>query len=88
MWYNFNLKFFINGYKYWYKFFNKQAYLDYKNANRTESTVRIFKSRYEDQINQIQKKIQNQNKLTFLHSGHIGDIINILPIGVSYLVDD
>jgi len=66
--------------KYWYKFFNKQAYLDYKNANRTESTVRIFKSRYEDQINQIQKKIQNQNKLTFLHSGHIGDIINILPV--------
>ena len=66
--------------KYWYKFFNKQAYLDYKNANRTESTVRIFKSRYEDQINQIQKKIQNQNKLAFLHSGHIGDIINILPV--------
>tara|TARA_B100000575_G_C23076614_1_gene620151 strand:- start:462 stop:1382 length:921 start_codon:yes stop_codon:yes gene_type:complete len=66
--------------KYWYKFFNKQAYLDLKNISRTESTVRIFKSKYEDQIDQIQNKIKNQSKLSFLHSGHIGDIINILPV--------
>ena len=66
--------------KYWYKFFNKRAYLDLKNDSRTKLTVKIFKSKYEEQINQIQKKIKNQNKLSFLHSGHIGDIINILPV--------
>ncbi len=66
--------------KYWYKFFNKRAYLDLKNDSRTKLTVKIFKSKYEEQINQIQKKIKNQNKLSFLHSGHIGDIINIPPV--------
>ncbi len=66
--------------KYWYKFFNKQAYLDLKNTRRTELTIKIFKSKFEEQINQIQKKIKNQNKLSFLHSGHIGDIINIFPV--------
>tara|TARA_B100002051_G_C16688229_1_gene613885 strand:- start:514 stop:1434 length:921 start_codon:yes stop_codon:yes gene_type:complete len=66
--------------KYWYKFFNKQAYLDLKNTSRTESTVKIFTSKYAEQINQIQKKINSQSKLSFMHSGHIGDIINILPI--------
>ncbi len=66
--------------KFWYKFFNKQAYQDLKNYHRTELTVQIFKSKFEQQINQIQTKIDNQKKLSFLHSGHIGDIINVLPV--------
>ena len=66
--------------KFWYKLFNKQAYLDLKNTSRTELTIKLFKSKYEEQINQIQKKIKNQKKISFLHSGHIGDIINTLPI--------
>ena len=66
--------------KYWYKFFNKQAYLDLKNDSRTKLTVKIFKTKYEEQINQIQKKIKDQKNISFLHSGHIGDIINVLPV--------
>ena len=52
--------------KFWYKFFNKQAYQDLKNYHRTELTVQIFKSKFEQQINQIQTKIDNQKKLSFL----------------------
>ena len=69
--------------KFWYKLFNKQAYLDFKNTTRTELTIRLFKSKYEEQINQIQKKIKNQKKISFLHSGHIGDIINWIIDGLS-----
>lgn len=66
--------------KYWYKLFDKQAYLNFKNTSRTELTIKLFKSKYEEQIYQIQKKIKNQKKISFLHSGHIGDIINTLPV--------
>ena len=66
--------------KYWYKLFDKQAYLNFKNTRRTELTIKLFKSKYEEQINQIQKKIKDQKKISFLHSGHIGDIINTLPV--------
>lgn len=66
--------------KIFYKLFNKQAYLTIKNSERTIETKKIFEAKYEDQINQIQKKINNQKKLSFKHSGHIGDIINVLPV--------
>ncbi len=66
--------------KYLYKITNKKAYLDLKNYERTEKTITIFKTKYESQINQIQKKIKDQKNLSFLHSGHIGDIINVIPV--------
>ncbi len=66
--------------KHWYKFFNKQAYFNLKNELRTQATVKLFKSEYEEQINLIQNKIKKQKNLSFLHSGHIGDIINVLPV--------
>ncbi len=66
--------------KYWYKLTNKKAYYDLKNIQNIKKTVKIFQSKYENSINQIQKKIENQKTLSFLHSGHIGDIINVLPV--------
>ena len=51
--------------KYWYKLFDKQAYLDFKNTSRTELTIKLFKSKYEEQIYQIQKKSKIKKKYHF-----------------------
>ena len=66
--------------KYFYKFTNKKTYNDMKHLQRTEESVKIYKSKFESSINEIQSKINNQKSLSFLHSGHIGDIINVLPV--------
>ncbi len=66
--------------KYFYKFINKQKYNDIKNIERTKNSVDVFRAKYESQINEIQNKINTKKNLSFLHSGHIGDIINILPV--------
>jgi len=66
--------------KYFYKFANKKTYNDMKHLQRTEESVKIYKSKFESSINEIQSKINNQESLSFLHSGHIGDIINVLPV--------
>ena len=70
-------KFFL---KYWYKFADKQSYQDLKNFERSKKDLKIFKEKFENEINKIQKKIKTKKELLFLHSGHIGDIINVLPV--------
>lgn len=66
--------------KYWYKLFDKRAYLDLKNTIRTKASLKLFETKFAKEINLIQNKIKNQKSLTFFHSGHIGDIINTLPV--------
>jgi len=66
--------------KYWYKLTNKQAYRDFKNSKSSEESLNLFKSKFENHINEIEKKIKSKKELSFLHSGHIGDIINVLPV--------
>ena len=66
--------------KYWYKFADKKAYYDLKNIKNIKKTVETFQTKYENSINQIQKKIENQKTLSFLHSGHMGDLIYSLAV--------
>jgi hypothetical protein len=62
------------------KLFNKKLYLRNKNAEKIKKDKEIFKRNYENYINEIQTALKNKKEITFLHSGHIGDIINILPV--------
>ena len=66
--------------KYWYKLTSKDNYKKYKYTVGIQKEVKIFKSKFENYINEIQKKIITKKELSFLHSGHIGDIINVLPV--------
>ena len=66
--------------KYWYKLTNKRAYRDFKNSKSREENLNLFKSKFENHINEIEKKIKSKKELSFLHSGKIGDIINVLPV--------
>ena len=61
--------------KLWYKFFNKEKYIDLKNEKRTLDRVKYYNSRIYAQILEIQKKIENNKELSFLHSGQLGDLI-------------
>ena len=61
-----------------YKITNPEKYHDYKVNLVTERKVKWYKSGIEDKIVDIQKKIENKKELTFLHSGHIGDIVDSL----------
>ncbi len=66
--------------KYWLKLTSKENYQKYKSIESIEKSSEIFKSNFENYINDIQRKINTKKELTFLHSGHIGDIINVLPV--------
>ena len=61
--------------KLWYKIFNKEKYIDLKNEKRTSDRVKYYNSRIYAQILEIQKKIENNKELSFLHSGRLGDLI-------------
>ena len=62
------------------KIFNPEKYLKQKQSKIVELDTKIFKKKYEKYINNIQVILKNKNDISFLHSGHIGDIINILPV--------
>ena len=62
------------------KIFRSKKYLQDKRSNIIEKDKKIFKERYEEYINNIQSIFTNKKEISFLHAGHIGDIINTLPI--------
>tara|TARA_A100001011_G_scaffold383566_1_gene454966 strand:+ start:1377 stop:2282 length:906 start_codon:yes stop_codon:yes gene_type:complete len=62
------------------KFFNPEKYLKDKRSKIIEKDKKIFKEKYEKYIDNIQKTLANKNEISFLHSGHIGDLINTLPV--------
>jgi|TARA_B110000967_G_C18812679_1_gene524460 hypothetical protein len=63
-----------------YKLFNRSKYKNYKNLLQIKNDQKLFKVKFEKYINQIQDNLNNKKEISFLHSGHTGDIINILPI--------
>ena len=53
-----------------YKITNPEKYAEYKVNVSIEKKIKWFRSGIEDKIIDIQKKIENQKELSFLHSGH------------------
>jgi len=62
------------------KIFDKQSYDLYKNFLRREKEKELIEKRFNDEFKKIQKKLDNSDEISFLHSGHIGDVINCLPV--------
>ena len=71
---DFNLK------KYYYKFFDSPKYKDFKSKKLVDNSVKIFEEKFKDYIYGIERKIKEKKKLTFLHSGHLGDLIYALAV--------
>lgn len=62
------------------KFFNKSKHNQAKIDRQKKRDVEIFRRKYENYIYGVQKALKTKKEIAFLHSGHIGDIINVLPI--------
>ena len=60
---------FKNLQKYWYKLIDKKAYYEFKNTQNIEKSAKIFQAKYENSINEIQKRIENQKTLFFYTQG-------------------
>ncbi len=65
--------------KIFYKFTDKLKYKKLKNKLAADKKLKILKSGFEEKINQISDAVEKQ-EISFLHSGHLGDVINALPI--------
>ena len=61
--------------KLWYKITNKYKYQNYKHEQAKISRIKHYNEKVYDNILNIQKKIESKKELSFLHSGHTGDLI-------------
>ena len=70
--------------KLFYKLTNKDKHFHYKMNLKKEANikqnVRLFKKEFKQKIINIQKSIENKKELSFLHYGHLGDVVNSLPV--------
>ena len=70
--------------KLFYKLTNKDKHFYYKmNLKKKASikqNVQLFKTEFKQKIINIQKNIENKKELSFLHYGHLGDVVNSLPV--------
>lgn len=66
--------------KYFYKITDKEKFYKYKIESYRKKNIEIFKRDCEEEIKNIQESIKVKKELSFLHSGHLGDVINSLPV--------
>ena len=65
--------------KLFYKFTNKEKYKKLKTDLLIKKKIKVLKSGFEQEIININDKLKKK-EISFLHSGHLGDVINALPI--------
>ena len=66
--------------KLWYKIFNKNKYHTYKHEKAQFDRIKYYNEEVYDNILNIQKNIETKKELSFLHSGHMGDLIYSLAV--------
>ena len=66
--------------KIWLKFTDKNKYYQHKYENLKKTNESLFNNKIKNFLETIEKKIKTQNEISFLHSGHLGDLINALPV--------
>ncbi len=66
--------------KLFYKLFNPEKYKDLKKEKQIRETVKIFEKKYKSYFDLLDEKIKKNKRISFLHSGHCGDIIFSLPV--------
>ena len=66
--------------KFFIKLFNKNKYQKIKNELQQTKNFNLYNKQIIPKLNEISKSIKTKKELTFLHSGHLGDVINSLPL--------
>ena len=62
------------------KFINFKKYKENKFLYRREEEKKIINSKFNNIFSNIEQLLNSKEEISFLHSGHIGDIINCLPV--------
>ena len=70
----------MNIQKLWLKIFNKKKYREFKNQKTKIKNINLYDKNIKIKLDQISLVLENKNEISFLHSGHLGDIINSLPL--------
>ena len=66
--------------KFLYKITDKKKYQEYKNNEILKKKIEWFDSGFREKISNIEKVIKNKKEISFLHSGHLGDIVDSLAM--------
>ena len=70
--------------KLFYKLTNKDKHFHYKMNLKKDAAIKqnikTFETELEKKIINIQKNIENKKELSFLHYGHLGDVVCSLPV--------
>jgi len=66
--------------KFLLKLTNKQKYINFKTKEDIQKNLSIYNSKFKLKIENIHQKINSSGELNLSHCGHVGDIINALPV--------
>ena len=66
--------------KFFYKITNREKYIQYKIDAAIKRKIKWYKSHFEEKVTNVQKIIEKQKDISFLHSGHLGDVIDSLAV--------
>ena len=61
------------------KLLNKKQYIHIKNKNRLKKKIIFFENQIQPELNLIRENLKKK-EISFLHSGHLGDILYSLPV--------
>lgn len=66
--------------KLWLKITDKKRYFEYKNFQIEKSTKLIYENKIKHYLENVDRTLRSNEEISFLHSGHLGDLINALPL--------
>ena len=66
--------------KIFYKIFNKKKYLNLKINKLKTLNKDLYNNKIKIKLNEVNLALKKKDEISFLHSGHLGDIINSLPL--------
>jgi hypothetical protein len=65
---------------FWQKLFNKKKYQENKYKKQTENKLNFYNLIVKNKLSEINNSLKDNQELSFLHSGHLGDLIYSLPL--------
>ena len=62
------------------KIFNKNKYRNLRISENKERNLLFYKNNIQDKLIKIKSSLENKKEISFLHSGHLGDLMYSLPL--------
>jgi len=66
--------------KIYFKILDKQKYDNYKNSKKVKENIEYYQNNIKEKISNIHAALERKKSLSFLHSGHLGDLMYSLPL--------